>query len=154
VAGPVLFLGFTNHEGVGAIQVGVKVLSTIVVVFAALVAATATPIQPDIKKLLSTPRPTQHFAPARAGWNGPEAATSLPQVSPDLAQFSPAGQQRNLRQTLVQIATPDWRIFLGLGSLIFLLRMLRRKESPKLASVAYPGLVDGDLRTEQRRPAA
>ena len=129
-------------------------LSAIVVVLAATAMATATPIQPDIKKLLSTPRPMQHFAPARVGWNGPEASTVSPDVSPAVAMYGPTGLERNVQQSLVRVVTPDWRIFLALGALIFLLRMLRRRDLPRYAPVAYPVLVDGDIQPELRRPAA
>lgn len=129
-------------------------LSAIVVVLAATAMATATPIQPDIKKLLSTPRPMQHFAPARVGWNGPEASAASPEASPAAAMYGPAGLKRDVQESLIRVATPDWRIFLALGALIFLLRMLRRKDDSKLAPVGYPFLVDGDLQPEARRPAA
>ena len=154
MAGPVLFPAVSNHRPPRTIQSSVKLLSTILLLFATVTFATATPIQPDIKKLLSAPRPTQHFAPARVGWNGPEASTAAPQVSPAVVMYGPAGLERNVQESLIRVATPDWRIFLALGALIFLLRMLRGRDVPKYAPVAYPSLVDGDLRREVRRPAA
>src|SRR4051794_11163116 len=114
--------------------------------------AMATPIQPDIKKLLSTPRPNQHFAPARVGWNGPEVATVSAEALP-AAQLGALGIQRDLRPTLIQLVTPDWRVFLGLGTLIFLLRQLRKRSVPAPAHAVYTIPVDvGE--SEVRRPAA
>lgn len=113
--------------------------------------ATATPIQPDIKKLLSTPRPTQHFAPARVGWNGPEAAPASADAFP-VARFGVV-PQRDFRHTLVQLAIPDWRIFLSLSVLILLLRMLRKRGNQSHAPAVYKMPVDvGE--PEVRRPAA
>jgi hypothetical protein len=129
----------------------VKLLSTILLLFASVTFATATPIQPDIKKLLSTPRPTQHFPPARVGWNGPEAGTSPAEPIPN-AQFSNLAQG-NLQQSLIRIATPDWRIFLALGALIFLLRQLRQRATSTHALAVYRIPVDvGEPETQ--RPAA
>lgn len=149
MTGPVLFTPVSNHRRLRTIQSSVKLLSTILLLFATATFAAATPIQPDIKKLLSTPRPTQHFPPARVGWNGPEAATASAEALP-ATQFT---SQANFRQSLIQLATPDWRIFLALGALIFLLRMLRQRSAPATAPVAYRIPVDvGE--SEVRRPAA
>jgi hypothetical protein len=113
--------------------------------------ALATPIQPDIKKLLSTPRPTQHFAPARVGWNGPESSTASADAPPS-ARFGMV-PQRDLRQSLFQLAIPDWRIFLGLSALILLLRQLRKRGNLSHAPAVYTMPVDvGE--PEVRRPAA
>jgi hypothetical protein len=121
------------------------------VTLASVSTATATPIQPDIKKLLSTPRPTQHFAPARVGWNGPEAATSAANAVP-VMRFGVI-PQRDFRQTLLQLAIPDWRIFPALGALILLLRQLRKRGHPSSERAVYKLPVDvGE--PEIRRPAA
>jgi hypothetical protein len=130
----------------------VKLLSKILVVLAAVSIAGATPIQPDIKKLLSTPRPTQHFAPARVGWNGPEAAASSAEAIP-AESLGNIGPRTDQRQALIQLATPDWRIFLALGALIFLLRLLRKRATLAAAPAIYSIPVDvGEPQT--RRPAA
>ena len=130
-----------------------KQLCTLVVLFAAVATASATPIQPDIKKLLSTPRPTQTFAPARVGWNGPEAATASAEPSPVMQRFGPAGFRQDLRKSLIAVATPDWRIFLALGALIFLLRALRARTAPVPVPLAYRQPVDA-FEPESKRPAA
>jgi hypothetical protein len=129
----------------------VKLLSIAVLLLVSVSMATATPIQPDIKKLLSTPRPTQHFAPARVGWNGPEAATASADALPT-ARFGMV-PQRDLRQTLFQLAIPDWRIFLALSALILLLRQLRKRGNPSHVPAVYNMPVDVG-QPDVRRPAA
>ena len=152
MAGPVLFPSFTNHTGLQAIQLSVKLLYAMFVFLASVSVAMATPIQPDIKKLLSTPRPTQHFAPARVGWNGPEAATASA-TADSVEHFGDIRAQRDLRQTVINLITPDWRVFLGLAMLIFLLRQLRKRATPSFAPAVYSMPVDvGDPIV--RRPAA
>ena len=152
MAGPVLFAAVTNHPGLRAIQVSVKLLSAMLVLLASVSTAMATPIQPDIKKLLSTPRPTQHFAPARVGWNGPEAAT-VSAAAVSTGHFGDVHAQRDFRQALIELATPDWRVFLALGALILLLRQLRKRATPALAPAVYSVPVDvGE--PVVRRPAA
>jgi hypothetical protein len=129
----------------------VKLLSIAVLLLASVSIATATPIQPDIKKLLSTPRPTQHFAPARVGWNGPEAATAAADAAP-VTHFGVI-PQRDFRQTLLQLAVPDWRIFLALSVLILLLRQLRKRGNLSHVPAVYNTPVDvGE--PDVRRPAA
>jgi hypothetical protein len=129
----------------------VKLLSTLLTVLAVVSMASATPIQPDIKKLLSTPLPPRHFAPARVGWNGPEAAPAVEALP--AARFGNLTPQRDMKQALIQLATPDWRIFLALGTLIILLRQLRKRGTPSYAPAAYKIPVDvGE--PEVRRPAA
>jgi hypothetical protein len=150
--GPFYFHGPPTIQGCSAIQDCVKLLSIAVLLVAAAGMATATPIQPDIKKLLSTPRPTQHFAPARVGWNGPEVAKVSTEALP-AAHFGALGVQRDVRPTWVQLITPDWRVFLALGALILLLRQLRKRSIPAPAHAVYTIPVDvGEA--EVRRPAA
>jgi hypothetical protein len=131
----------------------VKQFCTFVVFLAAVATASATPIQPDIKKLLSTPRPTQQFAPARVGWNGPEAATASAEPSPFMQRFGPVGFQHDLRKSLIAVATPDWRIFLALGALILLLRALRSRSTLVPVPISYRRPVDA-FEPDSKRPAA
>src|SRR5512146_313871 len=49
-------------------------VATAMCLFLAVVDADATPLRPDIRKLVTQPRDTVQFAPARAGWDGPEDA--------------------------------------------------------------------------------
>jgi hypothetical protein len=134
---------------------GAKLFCILVLFSASLTtAASATPIQPDIKKLLSTPRPVQHFAPARAGWNGPETASAAQTAASEaMERYGPQATQRNMRRTLAQIATPDWRVFLGLATLILLLRFLRSRNLPEQTLVPVPISARTEA-PESQRPAA
>ena len=153
MAGPVLFTWLTNLRSSFHIQTIVKLVSSILLVLVAVTVAMATPIRPDIKKLLATPQTKQHFVPARVDWNGPEAASVSPDLSPAMERFGPAGLQRLTRESLIQVATPDWRIFLGLGALIFLLRILKNREMLARVPARYPTLVDA-VEPKAQRPAA
>src|SRR5512140_419878 len=100
--GPFYFYGPPTIPGPKAIQRSVKLLSSMLVLLAAVSVASATPIQPDIKKLLSSPRPTQRFAPARVGWNGPEAANTAEALPAE--SLGNIGMHGDQRQMLLQIA--------------------------------------------------
>ena len=115
--------------------------------------AHATPIRPDIKKMLDTPRPQLHFVPARVGWNGPEGESAQAAQVAAIEHYGAAAQQRGIQQILLQLATPDWRIFLGLGMLIMLLRVLRRRTTPARAVASYPVPVDAIEPIRPRRAA-
>jgi len=96
---------------------------------AASLPVAATPIRPDLKKLLSDP-PTQRqqFAPARAGWSGPEAIPPSEQPpNPSMERFSPQASRRAVREQLRELLTPDWRAIGGIALVILLLRMLRAR---------------------------
>ena len=92
--------------------------------------AEATPIHPDIRKLLKEHQdPTPEFAPARAGWHGPESAkTGDESPSPAMEKFSPASAARANRESLIAAAVPDWRVLLVILALIVVLRKLRTNE--------------------------
>jgi len=95
-------------------------------------AAAATPIQPDLEKLLSKPR-SEHewFEPARAGWDGPETETSgFSRSSLVLEKFGPAETARVARASFLAAAVPDPRIWACLCALILLLRR-RQRATPK-----------------------
>lgn len=104
----------------------------IIGLFGALTAH-ATPIRPDIRKLLEqAPDQNPQFVPARAGWDAPEAAKT-PQSSPNpvLEKFSPAASAREARASLITAAIPDWRIVLALFALILFLRKINvRQDAP------------------------
>jgi len=95
-------------------------------------AAAATPIQPDLEKLLSKPR-SEHewFEPARAGWDGPETEISgSSRSSLVLEKFGPAETARVARASFLAAAVPDPRIWACLCALILLLRR-RQRATPK-----------------------
>lgn len=106
----------------------------------AIMRAEATPIRPDIKKVLSQPdQPKTAFAPARAGWNGPD-----PQVRAANATYDRLGPQstaRNVRSSLLAAALPDYRILAGLALVILLLRRIRTTRRKALAAATAHGEV-------------
>ncbi len=92
----------------------------------------ATPIKPDLKKLLAQPQPKKlDYIPARAGWDGPEQRP--PESNVYLQKYAPAASAHAMRASLLAAAVPDWRAILALAALIFLLRWFRkasRDEAP------------------------
>ncbi len=83
--------------------------------------ALATPLRPNLKKLLSQPPPDRHeYIPARAGWDGPE----LKDLQDNLyvERYSPEASARAVRAGLIAAAVPDWRAVLVIAALILVLR--------------------------------
>ena len=106
-------------------------------VFVALAAghAHASPIQPDIRRLVEEPQgPPQKFEPARAGWNGPESASPTGGSTRELLQ---AAQVRAVHRTLALAVTPDPKALAGIFLLIVLLRKLRtsRERKPETPAI-------------------
>ncbi len=110
-------------------------VSMLVLVLAS--AAAATPIQPDIEKLLSKPHSEQQwFEPARAGWEGPEAEASGPaRTSLVLEEFGPAETARLARASFLAAAVPDPRVWVCICALIFILRK-RKRATPELVKAS------------------
>lgn len=93
----------------------------------AVLRSDATPIRPDLKKVLAEPQPeATQFPLARAGWDGPEVQPSS-RVAPNatLEQFGPAGSARQARASLIAVAMPDYRAVTGILLVILLLRRIR-----------------------------
>jgi hypothetical protein len=89
----------------------------------------AAPIQPDVEKLVQeAQQPSPQFAPARAGWYGPEIGAGAV-LAPSLA-LDAAYQARLARAALLQAALPDPRIAAALLVLIVLLRRLHHRPRP------------------------
>jgi hypothetical protein len=107
-------------------------LSLLILLLAAATAS-ATPIQPNLEKLLSKPHSEQErFEPARAGWDGPETEAASPARSSfALEEFGPAETARITRASFLAAAVPDPRIWACLCALILLLRR-RKRATPKL----------------------
>ena len=84
--------------------------------------ANGTPIRPDLQKLLAEPPEAAPFAPARAGWQGPEMSASLSSPARALLEQSSAGPQ--VRDSLLAILVPDVRVLLLIGFTILRLRRL------------------------------
>jgi hypothetical protein len=91
------------------------------ILLAASVAAEATPIKPDLKKLVDqaeNARPYQYM-PARVGWNGPENDAVAP---PAIGQL----QEIEAKQWLLRLLIPDPRMLVAFAVAIFGLRLIRR----------------------------
>ena len=103
----------------------------------------ATPIKPDVQKLLRQSQQSQQpFIPARAGWNEPTSATTVVK-NPILESVAGDHLSQEYRETLTAVATPDPWIVLALGALILLMRKLRtieaqRNRMRKVAVLARP----------------
>ena len=124
---------------------------TVAAILAMALSASATPIRPDIHKLVAEPsQETIQFAPARAGWNGSEAAVNNAQfTNPAMERLTPAAAAREVRASLLALAVPDWRILLAIVGLIVVLRKARRKLRPEKKAEAAVS-----VSTESLRPAA
>lgn len=109
-----------------------------ILIFFAAIDAQATPISPDIRKLLDQQNTEKipRFAPARAGWHGPEFNPIEAAASTPMERYSAAASARAVREALVAAAIPDWRILLVILGLILLLRKLgsRTTKEPQQAS--------------------
>ena len=106
----------------------------------AVVPAQATPIRPDIRKIVYEPQQdsTSQWVPARAGWDGPEMARSqTPALSASFAAMSGREQERARLAELISVATPDPRAVLGIAALIFLLRLLRKQDEKRAGATAF-----------------
>jgi hypothetical protein len=124
---------------------------TLAAILAMALTASATPIRPDIRKLVAEPsQETIQFAPARAGWNGSEAAVNNAQfTNPAVERLTPAAARREVRASMLALAFPDWRILAAIVGLIVVLRMARRKlRTEKKVEAAVT------VRPESLRPAA
>jgi len=93
----------------------------------------ATPIKPNLKKLLAQPAPKKPaYIPARAGWDGPEQRAPEPNLYTQ--RYAPQASARAARASLLAAAIPDWRAVLAVILVIFLLRRLRRASPDETAA--------------------
>lgn len=100
----------------------------------------ATPVQPDIRKVVEQAGPPpEPFPPARAGWYGPETPPP-PQAAPNimLETFGTAAQRRQMLAALKTAAIPDPRAVAGVVGLILLLRKLRCRLAQRRPTPAAP----------------
>lgn len=92
--------------------------------------STATPIRPDIKKLIQQSQQAQPtFVPARAGWTESSAVTVI--RNPVLESIAGDHLRSEFREELAAVATPDPWIALSLLTLIVLMRKLRSIEAQR-----------------------
>jgi hypothetical protein len=129
-------------------------------VFIAVVRSNATPIEPDLKKLLEQQRHQDEFPLARAGWNGSEMKDSAPATNATLEELGPASTARQVREALRSVAIPDYRAVAGILLVILLLRRIRQARKlapaePSSGRVAAIGMADSpqEDRAERERAA-
>jgi len=94
----------------------------------------ATPVQPDIRRVLAEPHASpQPFPLARAGWNGPETSPGRAAPNPILETFGLAAQRRELERGLMAAAIPDPRAVAAILTAILVLRRVRyHRPSPHI----------------------
>jgi hypothetical protein len=92
----------------------------------AAVPARATPIRPDLQRLLAEPQMPSQFVPARAGWQGPETPPP-PQTPP--GPIDSATRSRAVRASIVAAAIPDPWALLAIAAAILFLRWMRLSRS-------------------------
>ncbi len=112
-------------------------ISLMALSFVLLLSATiagATPIKPDVRKILAQPTPAvNQFVPARAGWNGPEMPTRADLANTTYDQFGPQGTARQVHQALFAAFIPDYR---ALGAVILIILLLRRMTTHRRRALA------------------
>jgi len=101
--------------------------------------AQATPVQPDVRKLLAEPQRTQvQFPPARAGWHGPEGPVEA-NLNPLLRSITPAATAKAVRASMLQVLVPDSRMLAAILGMIVILRRFvryrRRARGPQLITL-------------------
>jgi hypothetical protein len=90
-------------------------------------ASFAVPVKPNLEKTLQQQEQRKRvFAPAQAGWNGPEM--QRPQdvaPNPVLEAYGPAATARSIRASLVAAAIPDPKAVIAIATIIILMRLMR-----------------------------
>jgi hypothetical protein len=119
--------------------VSVLLMTVVTFVLLTVIRAEATPIRPDVRKVLAEPQPSaDNFSPARAGWNGPETASSAQPINTTYEQLSPATSARNVRQSLIAAALPDYRVLAAILLVVLLLRRIRKAYQKAHLATAAP----------------
>jgi hypothetical protein len=78
------------------------------------------------------------------GWDKARPANQTRTVNLFLAQYGPEGTARAVRQSLIEAALPDPRIFLAIGTIILLLRLLRSREQTHFEMQATDNIPSGN----------
>ena len=111
-------------------------LSAGLLMFFSAVDAEATPIRPNIRKIVRESQARKpDFVPARAGWNGPEMQHQVVHIDPAL---DPTITLRANKAALLTAAIPDLRAVFAVVLVIFLMRLLLRvqeEQKRRLASI-------------------
>ena len=78
------------------------------------------------------------------GWQQSPADAQLESANLFLAQYGPDGTARAARESLIEAARPDLRIFLAIGAVILLLRVLRNREQIRVEIEATSNMGSGN----------
>jgi len=73
-------------------------------------------------------RSRRHIAASQQEWGNVGTADETRPANFFLAQYGPEGTARAVRTSLIEAARPDARVFLAIGAVIVLLRILRDRE--------------------------
>ena len=122
----------------------------IVFLLLSAVESPATPIRPDVQKLIKqSEQANRPFIPARVGWSDPATVTVK---NPVLESLQGDKLHQQMREELATIATPDPWIALALAMVIFLMRKLRAMEAERNRAMATARLAE--VPAPQARQAA
>jgi hypothetical protein len=105
------------------VMLGVLVL----LLWVSAVDSSATPIRPNLERILAQPQETVPFPIARAGWDGASAASHRAS-NPTLERIGPEASARDAQRSLKNATIPDYRAVAGI---ILVVLMLRRMQAPK-----------------------
>ena len=114
----------------------IAVLGVAALFLVLLGSAHAVPIKPDIKKMVQQPPPrTGDYAPARAGWDGPENARPMAPAAL-AAKETVAQESAGLRHSLAGVLFPDPRILAAIAIAILGLRLREQKKRVRAEVIA------------------
>ena len=85
----------------------------------------ALPMKPDIEKQLEQQINKKTYPPARAAWNGPEITRKPFNPVYESMLYPLSGEA--MRDKLLTLAIPTPGFLFAIGSLIYLLRLMRRE---------------------------
>jgi hypothetical protein len=81
---------------------------------------------------------------SQEGWKQSLGDAQLESANLFLAQYGPEGTARAARESLIEAARPDLRIFLAIGAVILLLRVLRSRERIRVETEATSNMGSGN----------
>ncbi|HEY3928581.1 MAG TPA: hypothetical protein VGL89_09415 [Candidatus Koribacter sp.] len=116
----------------------------LIFLFFSVVDSQATPIKPDVQKLLQQSQQTQKpFIPARTGWNEPVASAAATH-NPVLESIQDDHMRQEFKETLASIATPDPWIAFAIFMVVVLMRKLRSMEAQRRRGMAVAMMTESE----------
>lgn len=129
-------------------------LGVLIFLMLSAVQSPATPIKPDVQRLLRQSQQNQQpFIPARAGWTEPSGSANLVR-NPVLESISEEHMRQEFREMLIAVATPDPWFVVALVTLVFLMRKLRAMEAARAREAAALAVVGPQPEAPQAKLAA